>query len=92
MTALEIVLIILIILFVGGIVGWKVFKAVRNKKAAKTGGSTSSCGCGCAGCAASGSCPSASAAKDKYYGDDPDDAMPEINVQSEVTCDFTDLL
>ncbi len=82
--AVEIPAIILIIALVGGVIGWRIFKKVRAKK---SGGNGGACGCGCNGCAASGSCPSANR---KPTVDD--DVMPEINVQSNVTCDFSDLI
>lgn len=85
MTALEIILIILIILFVGGIAGWKIYSHIRKKRGDAKGGGC----CDCAGCAHSKNCPSAN---QSYYGDADDDAMPEVNVQSDVTCDFSDLI
>lgn len=85
MTALEIILIILIILFVGGIVTWRVLARLRKKKS--EGGS--SCGCGCSGCAAASACHAARATKPV----EPDDnAMPEVEVQSTVKCDFSDIV
>ena len=84
MTPLEIILIILIILFVGGIIAWRVTARVLAKKGkAKSSG----CGCGCSGCAAAASCPSARAA-----AANDDDDMPEISVQSEIGCDFSDIV
>ena len=50
MTALEIVLIIAIILFLGGIVAWRVLAHVRKRK---SGGVSGGCG-SCGGCAAVG--------------------------------------
>lgn len=88
MRPFEIILIILIILFLGGMVAWKIVKHIRNKGGKTT---TPSCGCSdCSGCAASGSCPSKG--KDKYCSDDPDDDMPKICVRSEVACDFSDVV
>lgn len=90
MTALEIILIILIILFVGGIVGRSVWRTVKNKKAA-AGGKNSGvgCGCGCSGCAKSGTCP---AAQSDRAAIDADEQMPDVTVLSEVTCDFDDIV
>ncbi len=82
---LEILLIILIILFVGGYVAWRVVKAVRSKRGKST---RSACGGGCSCCAASGSCPHANGAA----AQSDDDVMPAIEVQSEVSCDFSDLV
>lgn len=88
MTALEIILIILIVLFVGGIVAWRVSARLRARK----GKSAPSCGCGsgcvgsvgCSGCAAKcPSTPTESAADN--------DGMPPIAVRSTVTCDFSDI-
>ncbi len=80
MTPFEIVLIISIVLFLGGIIAWQVVKRVRKKqgKAVK-----SPCGC-CDGCAAKGGCPAAKKSTD--------DAIPEATVKSEVSCDFSDLI
>lgn len=85
MTALEIVLIILIILFVGAIVTWRVLAHLRKKK----GEGGSSCGCGCSGCASASTCQAARAAKAAEHNDDD---MPEVTVQSNVTCDFSDIV
>lgn len=81
--AVEIPVIIFIILLVGGVVAWRVVKKVRAKK---RDGGQSSCGCGCGGCPMSGSCHTANKKSDA------DDAMPKVNVQSDVTCDFSDLV
>lgn len=81
MTAFEIILIILIILFVGGIISWRICARVHKKN----GKSTTSCGCGCSGCAASECCPSA---RGKERADDG----IEIVVQSNVSCDFSDIV
>lgn len=86
MTALEIILIILMVLFLGAVIAWQVVKRVRKAKGKSTK-SSCGCGCDCGGCAVK-NCPSKSA--QKYYGDD--EAMPEVNVQSDVTCDFSDLI
>lgn len=78
--AVEIPVIIFIVLFVGGLIAWRIVKAVRAKK---NGGA---CG-GCSACSARGSCPHA---KRKPTTDDG--AMPEATVLSEATCDFSDLI
>ena len=84
----EIVLIILIVLFLGGILAWQIVKRVRAHKGKST---KTSCGCGdCSACSACSGCNNKQ--QEKYYGNDTDDVMPEINVQSEVTCDFSDLI
>ena len=80
--AVEIPVIIFIILLVGGVVAWRIVKKVRSKK---RDGGPSSCGCGCGNCPMSGSCYTADNKSD-------DDVMPEVNVQSDVTCDFSDLV
>ena len=85
MTALEIVLIIAIILFLGGIVAWRVLVHVRKRK---SGGASGGCG-SCGGCAAAGSCPAAKAAKAAKAEREGDD---EMRVQTTVTCDFSDIV
>ena len=87
MTALEIVLIIAIILFLGGIVAWRVLVHVRKRK---SGGASGGCG-SCGGCAAAGSCPAAKAAKAAKAEREGDDEMHE-SVQTTVTCDFSDIV
>ena len=82
--ALEVCMIVLIVALVGGVVAWQIVKRVRAKKSGD-----SSCGCGCSECAARGGCPSAKAKTPA--ANDPDDGMPEIAVQSEVKCDFSDI-
>ncbi len=86
MTALEIILIIAIILFLGGIVAWRVLAHVRKRK---SGGATGGCG-SCGGCAAAGSCPAAKAAK-AAKAEREGDEMRE-SVQTTVTCDFSDIV
>lgn len=81
MDGVEITVLILIILFVAAIIGWRVWAHVSKKRGAKP----KSC-CDCASCAASGACPSAKLAAPT------DDDMPEITVLSDVSCDFDDLL
>lgn len=80
MRPFEIVLIILIILFVGGIAAWSIVKRVSRKNG-KGGGSP--CGCDCGACSAECACKSAPR-KD-------DDGMPEIAVRSNVTCSLDDI-
>lgn len=87
MTALEIVLIIAIILFLGGIVAWRVLVHVRKRK---SGGASGGCG-SCGGCAAAGACPAAKAAKAAKTEREGDDEMRE-SVQTTVTCDFSDIM
>ncbi len=87
MTALEIVLIIAIILFLGGIVAWRVLVHVRKRKSGCASGGCGSCG----GCAAAGSCPAAKAAKAAKAEREGDDEMHE-SVQTTVTCDFSDIV
>lgn len=87
MTALEIVLIIAIILFLGGIVAWRVLAHVRKRK---SGGVSGGCG-SCGGCAAAGSCPAAKAAKAAKAEREGDGEMHE-SVQTTVTCDFSDIV
>ena len=87
MTALEIVLIIAIILFLGGIVAWRVLVHVRKRK---NGGASGGCG-SCGGCAAAGSCPAAKAAKAAKAEREGDGEMHE-SVQTTVTCDFSDIV
>ena len=82
--AVELPCILLIVLLVGGVITWRTVKKIRAKK---SGDSGSACGSGCSACSASGSCPHA-----KRKSADDDEAMPEINVQSNVTCDFSDLV
>lgn len=86
MTALEIILIIAIILFLGGIVAWRVLARVRKRK---SGGASGGCG-SCGGCAAAGSCPAAKAAK-AAKAEREGDEMHE-SVQTTVTCDFSDIV
>lgn len=83
--AVEIPVIIFIVLLVGGVIAWQAVKRVRAKKRGG-GGKSSSCGCGCSGCAMAGTCQSATNKKSD------DDGMPDIPVQSTVTCDFSDLV
>ena len=90
MTALEIVLIIAIILFLGGIVAWRVLVHVRKRKSGGASGGCGSCG-SCGGCAAAGSCPAAKAAKAAKAGREGDGEMHE-SVQTTVTCDFSDIV
>ncbi len=76
MRPLEIVLIICIILFVGGIAAWNIVKRVRGKKG---GGGGSPCGCDCGACSAD--CGRKPAPQN-------DDGMPEIAVRSLVACEL----
>lgn len=86
MNAFEIVTLIVVILLLGAFATWKVISRRRKKESGVKGGG---CGCGCSGCAASGSCPGAAVGrKDR----DEDDTMPEIPVQSSVTCSFDDIV
>lgn len=86
--ALEIPMIIFIVLFVGGIVAWRVTARVRKKRGKSVGKNNCGCGsCGC--CSARGSCPSANMAVNV---DGSDEQMPDITVRSNVTCDFSDLI
>lgn len=75
MRPLEIVLIICIILFVGGIAAWSIAKRVRGKK----GGGGSPCGYDCGACSAD--CGRKPAPQN-------DDGMPEIAVRSLVACEL----
>ena len=87
MSALEIGLVFAIILFLGGIVAWRVLVHVRKRK---SGGVSGGCG-SCGGCAAAGSCPAAKAAKAAKAEREGDDEMRE-SVQTTVTCDFSDIV
>lgn len=80
MTALEIILIILITLFVGGVIAWRVYARVRAKKKGTASG------CGCASCS---NCPSGGACS--HGGGADNEKMPEFHAVSEVTCDLSDV-
>ncbi len=80
MTALEIILIILIILFVGGVIAWRVYARVRGKKK----GAAPDCGCSsCSNCASGGACSRASDPNENF--------MKDIHEVSEVSCDLSDV-
>lgn len=85
MRPLEIILILLIVLFFCAVVGWQVYKRIRAKK---TGKPVSSCCGDCGGCKG---CASAKPDESESRAADDDDAMPEIVVRSNVTCDLTDV-
>lgn len=85
MRPLEIILIILIILFVGGITAWRVCARVLKKR---SGNSDGSCGCGCDNCAERGKCPAAKS----FYTTGADENMPETPVRSDAVCSFEDIV
>lgn len=77
--ALEVCTAIFIIALVGGVVAWRIVRRVKRKK---SGEGCPSC---CEACSSRGSC--AQAKKRDTASDD----MPEIAVQSDIGCDFSDL-
>lgn len=80
MTALEIILIILIILFVGGVIAWRVYARVRGKKK----GAAPDCGCAsCSNCRSGGACSRAS--------DPNENLVNDVRAVSDVSCDLSDV-